>query len=276
VDPVAGWRHGRRSVPCAAGAFPSLPGRCAVVALDVRTADEVRLAAAVRALAPRGRLLAPATAPLPDGVRELARDATHWGGRAGRRARLAGGAAAARFVRRAPLALPVGGATFACRARHHVTRGRGCARIPAPCHVVPSPACEGRAAHRERERRAPHEPRRSCTTGEGERAFPLGHPVRRVARQLAHPVGQRRGGRREQPPARRERAHRRASLTSSAVRTSSATPRSAPAATGNAPAAHGTERRPCRHPATGSNTSARRSTTASSGSSARSHAGRRR
>lgn len=48
------------------------------VALDTRTATPARLAAAVRALRPDGRLVAPAGAPLPHGVRELARDAAHW------------------------------------------------------------------------------------------------------------------------------------------------------------------------------------------------------
>jgi uncharacterized protein YbaR (Trm112 family) len=48
------------------------------VALDERTADAGRLRAAAAALRPRGRLVAPAAAPLPDGVTELARDARHW------------------------------------------------------------------------------------------------------------------------------------------------------------------------------------------------------
>jgi hypothetical protein len=48
------------------------------VALDSATADVARLDAAVRALRPRGRLVAPADAPLPGGVAELARDAEHW------------------------------------------------------------------------------------------------------------------------------------------------------------------------------------------------------
>jgi uncharacterized protein YbaR (Trm112 family) len=78
LDPVAGWRPRPPFGAVRGGGVPVAAGALRGVALDVRTADEVRLAAAVRALAPRGRLLAPATAPLPDGVRELARDATHW------------------------------------------------------------------------------------------------------------------------------------------------------------------------------------------------------
>ncbi|MDF1505354.1 hypothetical protein, partial [Roseisolibacter sp. H3M3-2] len=41
-------------------------------------ADPERLAAALRAPRHRGRLVAPAAAPLPDGVTELARDDAHW------------------------------------------------------------------------------------------------------------------------------------------------------------------------------------------------------
>jgi uncharacterized protein YbaR (Trm112 family) len=47
-------------------------------ALDERTADPERVAAAARALKPGGRLVAPVAAPLPDGVTELARDGRHW------------------------------------------------------------------------------------------------------------------------------------------------------------------------------------------------------
>ena len=48
------------------------------VALDAATATPTRLTASVRALRPAGRLVAPARAPVPAGVRELARDAAFW------------------------------------------------------------------------------------------------------------------------------------------------------------------------------------------------------
>ncbi len=59
-------------------ALPVAAGSLRGVALDARTATPERLAAAVRALRPAGRLVAPAAAPLPAGVRELARDAADW------------------------------------------------------------------------------------------------------------------------------------------------------------------------------------------------------
>jgi len=60
------------------GGVPVTPASLRGVALDARTADESRLAAAVRALRTRGRLVAPATARVPAGVTELARDARLW------------------------------------------------------------------------------------------------------------------------------------------------------------------------------------------------------
>lgn len=48
------------------------------VALDASTASAERLASAVSALVPDGRLVAPASVALPDGVVELARDADEW------------------------------------------------------------------------------------------------------------------------------------------------------------------------------------------------------
>lgn len=59
-------------------AMPLASGQVRGIALDAATATPERLAAAVRALRPRGRLVAPADAPLPDGVTELARDDRHW------------------------------------------------------------------------------------------------------------------------------------------------------------------------------------------------------
>ena len=60
------------------GGLPVASGALRGVALDARTADAARLTAAVRALGPGGRLVAPAAAALPDDVAELARDARHW------------------------------------------------------------------------------------------------------------------------------------------------------------------------------------------------------
>ncbi len=58
--------------------WPLAPRQAAAVALDTAHAAPVPLAQAVRLLRPGGRLVAPAWAPLPEGVRELARDATEW------------------------------------------------------------------------------------------------------------------------------------------------------------------------------------------------------
>jgi uncharacterized protein YbaR (Trm112 family) len=78
LDPAAGWRPRPPFGAVRGGGVPVAAGALRGVALDVRTAHQAMLEAAVRALAPRGRLLAPAAAPLPGGVRELARDAAHW------------------------------------------------------------------------------------------------------------------------------------------------------------------------------------------------------
>lgn len=50
------------------------------IALDVTTATEGTLLAALQALRPGGRLVAPASTPVPDGVTELARDEHYWVG----------------------------------------------------------------------------------------------------------------------------------------------------------------------------------------------------
>ena len=70
VDQLSGLRGG--------GGLPLAIGSLRAAALDARTADAPRLTAAVQALAPRGRLLAPASAPLPAGVTEIARDDLQW------------------------------------------------------------------------------------------------------------------------------------------------------------------------------------------------------
>ena len=58
--------------------LPVADGSLRGVALDEATATPARLDAAVRALRPGGRLVAPTGVALPEGVRELARDAEHW------------------------------------------------------------------------------------------------------------------------------------------------------------------------------------------------------
>ena len=58
--------------------MPVAAGGVRGVALDERTADPERVAAAARAVRPGGRLVAPVAAAVPDGVTELARDGRHW------------------------------------------------------------------------------------------------------------------------------------------------------------------------------------------------------
>lgn len=78
LEPVDRWIP-REPLGAVRGALlPIAPASLRGVALDLRTASSARLAAAVQGLRARGRLVAPAAAPLPDGVRELARDARHW------------------------------------------------------------------------------------------------------------------------------------------------------------------------------------------------------
>jgi hypothetical protein len=72
-----------RTVPTGSGVsalvistgIPLADATCRGIALDAAHAGAAHLDAAVRALRPRGRLVTPASAPLPDGVAELARDA---------------------------------------------------------------------------------------------------------------------------------------------------------------------------------------------------------
>ncbi|MFL5607405.1 MAG: hypothetical protein ACJ8AD_13230 [Gemmatimonadaceae bacterium] len=58
------------------GALPLAAGAARGVAIDDATPE--RVASAVRATRVNGRVVAPASTPLPDGVRELARDRTDW------------------------------------------------------------------------------------------------------------------------------------------------------------------------------------------------------
>ena len=83
VDPPAGTAAGAgrsvlRSAPLAA---PLAAGAMHGAALDDAAARDARRAEGiVRAVRPRGRLVGPVGAPVPDGVRELTRDARHWVG----------------------------------------------------------------------------------------------------------------------------------------------------------------------------------------------------
>jgi uncharacterized protein YbaR (Trm112 family) len=58
--------------------IPLAGATCRGVALDAAHADAAHVEAAVRVLQPRGRLVAPATTPLPPGVSEMARDDQFW------------------------------------------------------------------------------------------------------------------------------------------------------------------------------------------------------
>lgn len=61
-------------------AMPLTPSSIDGIALDVTTATEGTLLAALHALRPGGRLVAPASTPVPDGVTALARDEHYWVG----------------------------------------------------------------------------------------------------------------------------------------------------------------------------------------------------
>ena len=78
LEPTASWRPREPFGAVRGGGVPVAAGSVRGVALDARTAGPAHVEAAVRALQPRGRLVAPAATPLPEGVRELARDAEHW------------------------------------------------------------------------------------------------------------------------------------------------------------------------------------------------------
>jgi uncharacterized protein YbaR (Trm112 family) len=59
-------------------AIPLATATCHAVALDEHHGDAAHVDSAVRVLRPSGRLVAPASTPLPGGVTELARDETLW------------------------------------------------------------------------------------------------------------------------------------------------------------------------------------------------------
>lgn len=66
------------SLALAAGEIPVRAGEARGIVLDAAHAGETWLASAVAALRPGLRLVAPATAPVPDGMEELARDDRLW------------------------------------------------------------------------------------------------------------------------------------------------------------------------------------------------------
>lgn len=65
-----------------AGAIPLANGSCRGAAVDATHADPAFLAEVTRVLRRGARLVAPAGAPLPDGITELARDDQQWVGEA--------------------------------------------------------------------------------------------------------------------------------------------------------------------------------------------------
>lgn len=76
--PSAGDEGRHRSALRAHDALPVASGTLRAAWLDRETASPGILQGVVRALRRGGRLVAPADAPLPAGVRELARDAQEW------------------------------------------------------------------------------------------------------------------------------------------------------------------------------------------------------
>ncbi len=69
---------GPLSLALIADVLPLAEGCARGIALDLAHSTGSRLDGAARALAPGGRLIAPATAPVPPMLRELARDDRHW------------------------------------------------------------------------------------------------------------------------------------------------------------------------------------------------------
>lgn len=77
--PPSGTRQGRPpSAVRTMESVPLAPGVLRAAWLDAATASPAMLDAVVRALRVGGRLVAPAHARVPAGVRELARDAHEW------------------------------------------------------------------------------------------------------------------------------------------------------------------------------------------------------
>jgi len=81
LDPPAGAESGDGiSLARVCDDIPIRPAMCRGIALDPAHATPHLLTAAVDALRPRGRLVAPASLAVPPGVTELARDERHWVG----------------------------------------------------------------------------------------------------------------------------------------------------------------------------------------------------
>lgn len=79
IDPVAALESGGAiSLAYAADRLPLRPATARGVALDHAHAGPEWLASAAEGVRPGGRLLAPATADVPHGFAELARDADQW------------------------------------------------------------------------------------------------------------------------------------------------------------------------------------------------------
>ena len=79
LDYVPGMRSGGAlSLARIGDVLPLAAGAARGIALDAAHATPSLLAGAARALAPGGRLIAPASARLPDSLPELARDTRHW------------------------------------------------------------------------------------------------------------------------------------------------------------------------------------------------------
>jgi len=77
INPSAGWAPAASALRCA-GPLPVAPDGLRALVLDDMTAAAVDLNDAVRRVRVGGRIVAPATLSLPDGMRELARDANWW------------------------------------------------------------------------------------------------------------------------------------------------------------------------------------------------------
>lgn len=79
LDYSRGLRSGGAlSLALIADVLPLAAASARGIALDAAHATPSLLAGAARALAPEGRLIAPAHAPVPASLRELARDGQHW------------------------------------------------------------------------------------------------------------------------------------------------------------------------------------------------------
>jgi hypothetical protein len=79
LDPATALESGGAlSIATIPDVLPLAQASARGIALDATHATPELLAGAARALAPNGRLIAPSSAPVPDSLRELARDEQHW------------------------------------------------------------------------------------------------------------------------------------------------------------------------------------------------------